>query len=120
MQSAALHSPRRLPAPSREQLKATLDDLIKQQIVAPVTESTPWINSMVVVPKKNGTLRICLDPKGLNCYIKREHYQLPIIDTSRQSKAVHSIGCFWYAWLDAPSSLNYLPPSLPHWPILMA
>ena len=53
------HSPRRVPAALREQLRDTLDDLVKQQIIAPVTEPTPWINSMVVVPKKNGTLRIC-------------------------------------------------------------
>ena len=74
------HSPRRVPAALRDQLKDTLDDLVKQQIIAPVTEPTAWINSMVVVPKKNGTLRICLDPKDLNCHIQREHYQLPTIE----------------------------------------
>jgi len=56
------HSPRRVPAALREQLKATLDDLVKQQIFALVTKPTPRINSMVVVPKKNCTLRICLNP----------------------------------------------------------
>ena len=38
------------------------------------------INSMVVVPKKNGTLRIFLDPKDLNHAIQWEHYQLPTVD----------------------------------------
>jgi len=68
------HCPRRVPAALRDQLKDTLDDLVKQQIIAPVTEPTVWISSMVVVPKKNGTLRIYLDPKDLNCHIQREHY----------------------------------------------
>jgi len=45
-------SPRRVPAALRERLQGTLEDLVKQQIIAPVTEPTPWINSMVVVPKK--------------------------------------------------------------------
>jgi hypothetical protein len=35
---------------------------------------------MVVVPKKNGTLRICLDPQDLNKAIQREHYPLPTIE----------------------------------------
>ena len=74
------HSPWRVPAALRDRLKNTLDDLVKQQIITPVTEPTPWINSMVVVPKKNGTLRICLDPKDLNHYVQCEHYQLPTIE----------------------------------------
>jgi len=65
-----------VPEALREQLRDTLDDLVKQQIIASVIEPTPWINSMVVIPKKNGTLRIFLDPKDLNCYMQRGHYQL--------------------------------------------
>ena len=32
-----------------------------------------------MVPKKEGKLRICLDPRDLNVAIQREHYQLPTI-----------------------------------------
>ena len=74
------HAPGRVPVALREQLKQTLDDLEQQEIVAPVTAPTTWVNSMVVVPKKNGKLRNCLDPKDLNCAIKREHYPLPTIE----------------------------------------
>ena len=35
---------------------------------------------MVAVPKKNGKLRICLDPKDLNRAILRENYQLPTVE----------------------------------------
>jgi len=106
------HSPRRVPAALRDQLKDTLDDLDKQQISAPVTEPTTWINSMVVVPKKNGTLRICLDPKDLNCHIQREHYQLPTIEdiATHLDKAKLFIvldvwSGFWHVQLDTPSSM---------------
>ena len=54
--------------------------MVNANIIAPVTEPTKWISSMVVVPKKNGTLRICLDPKELNAAIQREHYPLPTIE----------------------------------------
>ena len=35
---------------------------------------------MVAVPKKDGKLRICLDPRDLNKAIRREHYPLPTIE----------------------------------------
>ena len=28
----------------------------------------------------NGKLRICIDPQLLNAALKREHYQLPVLD----------------------------------------
>lgn len=34
---------------------------------------------MVVVPKRNGSLHICLDPKDLNRAIQHYHYPLPTI-----------------------------------------
>ena len=48
------HAPRRVPVPLRDILKVTLEDLVKQDIIAPVTEPTSWISSIVVVPKKMG------------------------------------------------------------------
>ena len=75
--SPVQHAPRRVPVPLREVLKSTLDDLVKQEIIAPIQKLTPWISLMVVVPKKNGTLRICLDTQDLNKAIRREHYTLP-------------------------------------------
>ena len=32
---------------------------------------------MLIVEKKDKTLRLCLDPRDLNVAIKREHYMLP-------------------------------------------
>ena len=74
------HAPRRVPVALRQRLKETLNSMVRANIIAPVTEPTQWISSMVVVPKKNGTLRICLDPKELNAAILREHYPLPTIE----------------------------------------
>ena len=105
------HAPRRVPVPLRARLKETLDDLVRQEILAPVEQPTPWISSMVVVPKKDGTLRICLDPKDLNKAVQREHYPLPTIEdiaTRLHGAKVFSIldvsKGFWHVLLDEPSS----------------
>ena len=70
--------PRRVPVAIRERLRETLEE--KREIIARVTTPTPWISSMVVVPKKNGKLRICSDPMDLNRALHRENYPLPTIE----------------------------------------
>ena len=108
---AVQHPPRRVPVPLRDSLKQTLDDLEDQGIIASVTRPTPWVSSMVVVPKKSGALRICLDPKDLNKAILREHYPLPTIEdiaTRLYGAKVFTIldvsKGFWHIALDETSS----------------
>lgn len=45
-----------------------------ENIIKAVSEPTEWVNSMVVVAKKNKDLRICIDPRDLNKVIKREYF----------------------------------------------
>lgn len=46
-------------------------------VIKKVEEPTVWVNSVVSTKKKNGDLRVCMDPKDLNEDIKREHSQIP-------------------------------------------
>ena len=78
--SPVQHSPRRVPVVVRARLKEELDRMTEQEIIAPVTAPTPWVSSMVVLPKPKGKFRIYLDPKELNKAIQREHYPLPTIE----------------------------------------
>ena len=61
-------------------VKAELDAMADKQIITPVTEPTKWVSSMVVAQKKNGKVRICLDPQHLNKVVMRSHYPLPTIE----------------------------------------
>ena len=45
-------------------------------IIEKLSEHTDWINSLVIVSKRNGKLRICIDPRDLNKATKRQHFQL--------------------------------------------
>uniref|UniRef100_A0A1A8L2U7 Gypsy retrotransposon integrase-like protein 1 n=1 Tax=Nothobranchius pienaari TaxID=704102 RepID=A0A1A8L2U7_9TELE len=72
--------PRRIPFTLRERLKQELDDMEKNGIIIKVKEPTEWVNGLVVAEKRNGNLRVCLDPRELNKAIKRPHYPLPTLD----------------------------------------
>ena len=76
------HPPCRVAVAIRKRLRETLEDLEKHEIIARATMPTPWISSMVVVPKKNGKLHICLDPMDLNRALQQENYPMPTIEES--------------------------------------
>ena len=75
-----VHPPRKVPVPLRDSLKLQLDNMVKNGILAKVTEPTSWACSLVIVKKPNGKIRVCLDPGDLNHAIKRLHYPLPTIE----------------------------------------
>ena len=72
-----VHPPRRVPFALRHKLKAELERLVSLNVIEKVDHSTDWVNSIVLVEKSDGSIRICLDPKDLNKAIKREFTQLP-------------------------------------------
>lgn len=105
-----VHPPRRVPVALRDQIKEKLDEMVASDILAPVTEPTEWVSSMLVIVKPN-KLRICLDPRDLNKAIRREHYQMPTVEevATRLSQAkkftvVDAKDGFWQKRLDTESS----------------
>ena len=61
--------------------------------------------------KKNGKLRVCLDPRPLNKALKRAHYPMPVVDDLLPALAnarVFSVcdlrSGFWHISLDEESS----------------
>ena len=75
---------------------------------------TPWVNSLVIVEKRDGSSRLCLDPRDLNKAICREHHGILIAEdiASRLSgkkvfSVVHEKDGFWQVPLDDESSYLY-------------
>lgn len=67
--------PRAVPQSIMPQLKKELDKMEEEGIIRACPETTEWVHNLVTVVKKNGTLRICLDPRNLNKYLIRNvHY----------------------------------------------
>ena len=107
-----VNPPRRVPEALKSKLKAELDTMESDHIIAKVTEPTDWVNSLVVVEKpKTGKLRICLDPKALNEAIRRPHYPMFTLDdvTSKLTNAtcfsiLDITHAYWSVKLDEASS----------------
>ena len=72
--------PRRVPFALRESLKIKLDSMEEQGVIKKVDKPTEWVHNLVIVEKKDKSLRICLDPRNLNICVKREHYQIPVLE----------------------------------------
>ena len=49
-------------------------------MISKVDEPTEWCAGMVVVPKKDGKVRICVDLKPLNESMLREVHPMPKVD----------------------------------------
>ena len=64
-----------------------------------------WLCNLVVVPKKNGKLRICIYFTYLNKVCPKDSYPLPQIDQIVDA----TIGYNWMSFLDAYSSYKHIP-----------
>ena len=103
---------RRVPTALRDKFKEELDRLEGLGVVAKVDEPIEWVSSVVIATKKSGALRICIDPRPLNQALKRETYQLPVLDDLMPELAramifssVDLTAGYWHCVLDDESSL---------------
>ena len=72
---------RRYPYQLREQINSELDKLLEKNFVEKVTEPSDWISNLVVTPKKDGSIRLCLDARPQNKAIKRQKYPIPTLQS---------------------------------------
>ena len=70
----------RVPVPLLSKVKAELDRMKQLGVIVPVKEPTDWCSGMVVVPKPQDKVRICVDLTQLNKSVRQEHYQPPVVE----------------------------------------
>ena len=54
----------------------------EQGVISRVEEPTDWCTGMVVIPKPNGKVRICVDYTKLNKNVCRELHMLPTVEAT--------------------------------------
>ena len=80
-QAQPVTQPLRRPAFSlKENTEKKLDELLQEDINEEVEGPTPWVNPVVVVPKPNGDVRLCVDMRCTNKAIIRERHPISTID----------------------------------------
>ena len=64
----------------REKVEKELERLERLDIIEKVDGPTDWVSPIVVAPRKNGDIRICVDMRKANEAIKKERHITPTID----------------------------------------
>lgn len=105
---------RRLPPTLMKPVKCELDKLVSNDIIEPVQESSDWCAPMTVAFKKNGDIRLCIDCRYLNKYVKRQNFQLPTIEEIRAKVA----GSKYFSVIDCKGGFNQIPIAKDSQPLL--
>ncbi|CAB3240087.1 unnamed protein product [Arctia plantaginis] len=75
--------PYRLTPAKKEIMRAELDKMLAEDVIEECESA--WAAPCVLVPKRNGTYRFCVDYRKLNAVTKTDAYPMPRIDELLQS-----------------------------------
>ena len=70
---------RRHPQAYTEEIDANIDKMLRQGVIEPC--SSEWASNVVLVKKKDGSIRCAIDYRRVNSITKKNSYPLPRIDS---------------------------------------
>ena len=88
---------RRVPVCERKELKDLLTEMEEKDVIQP--SSSPWASPIVLVKKRDGTHRFCVDYKKLNAVARKDAYTIPWIDDTLDTLSEAA----WFFTLDMVS-----------------
>lgn len=94
--------PRRLSPAQRDLTMAMVSDLLKAKIITP--SRSPWASPLVLVKKKDGSTRMCVDYRKLNAVTESDVYPLPRIDDALAALS----GSKYFSTLDLVSGFHQI------------
>ncbi|UYV83328.1 hypothetical protein LAZ67_23000576, partial [Cordylochernes scorpioides] len=87
------HKPYRVSAKEREIIKEQIDEMLRDGIIRP--SSSPWSFPVILVKKRDGKYRFCVDYRKLNDVTVKDVYPIPrideVLDTLQGSKYFSAI-----------------------------
>ena len=94
---------RRFPPAHREAISEHVDNMVSQGIIEPA--SSPWGSNIVLVKKKDGSFRCCIDYRQLNSVTRKDAYPLPHVDTCLDAMS----SAAWFSTMDLRQSYHQVP-----------
>ena len=85
---------RRVPPAKRDEVQRLLGEMLQKKVVQPST--SPWASPVVLVRKKDGSTRFCVDYRKVNNITCKDAYPLPRIDDTLDTL----VGSQWFTTLD--------------------
>ena len=86
-----------MPPDEQNFIKEEIERMLESNIIQP--SESPWASPVVLVRKKNGKLRFCVDYRKLNHVTKKDAYPLPRIQEMLNALS----GSQWFSTLDLAS-----------------
>ena len=71
--------------PAEDEVKKLLQDMLKKHVITPST--SPWASPIVLVQKKDGSTRFCVDYPKVNSVTRKDTYPIPKIDETLDTLA---------------------------------
>ncbi|KRX36687.1 Transposon Ty3-G Gag-Pol polyprotein [Trichinella murrelli] len=90
-------SPRRIAYHQRAQVETLLNEIIHRDVIEP--SCNPWASPIVLVNKRDGSCRFCVDYRQLNNVTQKDAHPLPRIDDTLDALS----GAQWFPTLDLAS-----------------
>jgi hypothetical protein len=91
---------RRFPPAHVQAISEHVDSMLIQGIIEPA--ASPWSSNLVLVRKKDGSFRCCVDYRQLNSVTCKDAYPLPRIDTCLDAMATSK----WFSTFDLRASYH--------------
>ncbi|KAG7668776.1 hypothetical protein KSW81_003798 [Nannochloris sp. 'desiccata'] len=95
--TAPVHrTPYRMSVAQEDELRKRLKELLDLGLIR--HSKSPWASPVLFVPKKDGSLRFCVDYRGLNKVTVRDEHSLPIVEDQIRrltgAKVFSKVDCF--------------------------
>ena len=90
-------SPRRLPLTKQQDASRAVEDMEKEGVIE--LSSSLWASPIVLVKKKDGSTKFCVDYRRLNSMTRKDSYSLPQINNTLEALS----GATWFSTLDLKS-----------------
>ncbi len=103
--------PYRVPYAQQPEVDSMIDEMLENKIIS--KSNSPWASPLVIVKKKDGTNRFCVDYRKLNNITTKDNFPVPLIEETLDSlngscffSSIDLCSGYWQMALDNNSKLK--------------